>query len=127
MRLGLGLGLSFPRYAGGGTPAPAPAPGASATSYPTTPSVQYHINSNPPSVDGNNRLTTLTDMQGLANMLAVSGTNAPKLLTDGLGRKFLRFNTNGVTGEAAAIATGLVLNNRAFTIVMVGRVYHGER
>ena len=103
------------------TPTPAPTPGTAATVFTTTPAVHYHFDSQAVSVDGSDRLASCADLRGLADLLAISGTTAPKLMTDGLGRQFLRFNGN----EAAAIANALtVATNRSFMVVMVGRVHH---
>lgn len=122
-RLGLGLGLvrAARRHVSG--PAPTPTPGAAATTFATPPSVHYHFDSQAVSVDGANRLTGCADIQGLANLLSVSGTTAPMLMTDALGRDFLRFNGS----EGAAIANALAIaSNRSFMALMVGRSHHAQ-
>ncbi|QGP79988.1 SGNH/GDSL hydrolase family protein [Sphingobium sp. CAP-1] len=121
MQIGLSLSLTALR-ASGGTPTPTPTPGASATTFALAPAVHYHPASQSATLDGSSRLVSLADMQGLAALAAISGTTAPKQMTDGLGRKFLRFNG----AEAAAIANALVLNNRQFTAMLVGRAHHGR-
>lgn len=127
-RLGLGLGLvrAPRRYAAGSptpTPAPGPTPGTAATAFATAPSIHYHFDSQAVSVDGSNRLTNCPDLQGLANLFAVAGTTAPTLMTDALGRDFLRFNG----AEAAGIANALTIaSNRSFMALMVGRLHHAN-
>ena len=118
LSLGLGLGA---RKAGSGS---APVAGTSATVWPTTATSHYHPHSQTVSVDGSNRLTSCPDIRGLAQMLAAAGTTAPTLMTDGLGRKFLRFN-----GQEAAIVENALASvaNRGFMCVMVGRVHHSGR
>ena len=121
---GRGHSSRWTAAASGGTPTPTPAPGASAITFPTAETVGYHVNSQFGSmtIDGSDRLTNLPDLKGLAALAAVAGVTAPKVMTDDMGRKFLRFNGN----EAAAIANALVINNRAFTAIMVGRVPHSR-
>ena len=117
-RPAIGLCAGARRRAGAAAP---PTPGVAATTFATTPSVHYHFDSQAVSVDGSDRLTSCPDLRGLADLLAITGTTAPKLMTDALGRAFLRFNGS----EAAAIANALtVATNRSFMVVMVGRVHH---
>lgn len=118
---GLGASRSARRRLGSRAPTPTAAPGILPSAFAAAPSVHYHFNSQAVSVDGLSRLASCPDIRGLAQLLAVSGTTAPTLMTDGLGRKFLRFNGN----EAAAIANALsIASNRSFMALMVGRVHH---
>lgn len=94
------------------------------TVFGAAPSVHYHFNSQAVAVDGNGRLTSCPDRQGLAQLLAVAGTTAPKLLADGLGRKFLRFNG----GEAAIIQNALTIaGQRGFTAIALARVHQSKQ
>ncbi len=107
------------------TPTPTPAAGLTRSTFPTAPAMQHHFNHAAPTVDGNDRLVSSTDLQGLANIVAAAGYAAPKLMTDDAGRKFLRFN--GFGQEAAVIANALApANNRAFMALMVGMVGHAR-
>jgi hypothetical protein len=121
MSLGLSLDLGLsPVATGGGS---APVAGASPSTFATSPDVHYHPNSQTVSVDGSSRLTSCPDLRALAAMIAVAGATAPKLMTDGLGRDFLRFNGS----EGCAVENALTaVANRGFMCVMVGRSHHGR-
>jgi len=116
--LSFGRLMSSTSLGGGGT---APAAGVAATTFATAPTVHYHFNSQSLTVDGGGRLVSCPDRMGLAQLLAIAGVTAPKVMTDLLGRKFLRFNGS----DAAAIDNALNgVANRGFGILAVIRVPH---
>lgn len=123
-RLGLGSARGARRSRGAsGSPGPAPSAGTAASNFAAAPTVHYHFHSQSVAIDGNSRLTACPDRQGLAGLAAVSGTTAPRLMTDALGRRFLRFNGS----EAAVIENALAgLANRGFTALAVARVHHAR-
>jgi len=91
-------------------------PGMAATTFATSPSAQYHPNSQSATLDGSNRVTACPDIQGLA-ALTGDGTNSPVEMTDALGRKFWRFSG----AQWLAIDTALSLTKRDVTALAIAR------
>lgn len=113
---GLSLSLSTPR---GGSAAAVP--GSSLTTLPTTPAARWSAAFSTVTKTGS-RVTAATDLMGLADLAEVS-SSGPTEMTDGLGRKFWRFDANST--DYLSIASSLVTDSRALAVFMVGRFYSG--
>jgi hypothetical protein len=101
----LGIELSARRGGGGGA---ASAPGTSATS--------------PRTSRRSRRVTSASDLMGLAAPSLSAAGAGPKVVTDGLGRKCWRFES----AEYLNVASSLVGDTRAITVLMVGRCHRNH-
>lgn len=119
-RLGLGLGVGRRRSSGSAPPPPA-TPGASPTVFADAPSVHYHPNSQTATLDGSNRVLSCPDIRGLAALSGLSfggSTVGPVQMTDGLGRKFWRFEGSSYLLLANTLAA---LSARGVTVMAILR------
>lgn len=125
MSLGLtSLSLSLRSYGGGGS---APVPGMSLATIPA-PSGATVFRWNPAFstvTEVGGRAELVTDLEGNANLTKPVATtwNAPKVLTDGRGRRFLRFEGQEYLDIAAGLST---VSSRACGWFMVGRIHKGK-
>lgn len=111
--IGFSLGVELAARRGGGV---APAPGASATSFATTASAHWHAGVSTVATSGG-RVTSASDLRGLAGLTEGASGAGPKEVTDALGRKCWRFEG----AEYLNVASALVGDTRAITVFMVGR------
>lgn len=121
------------RSAGGG----AVVPGSLLTTLPTTPQARWHPAFSTVVLDGSGRVSTATDLMGLADLSATrtgaeltdNGSLAgPLELTDALGRKFWRFTGLAVPGGTQDMlrwADALGMNTRSCAFFFIGRWHQG--
>ncbi len=96
--------------------------GFASYSLPNAVDVRYEPSILAPSVDGNSRVTTLPDINGLANATAITsgaipGGGAPKLVTDSLGRKALLFEGNNALEIADTLASYTANGCTAYAVI----------
>lgn len=115
----LSLSLGSRRY-GGSTPTPTPTP--TPVVLPTTPTIDYDARFSTVGQSGG-RVTSVTDLRGLANMTeGASGAGPFVVADDGDGLPCWRFEG----AEYLNGATSFVADNRNCTIFVVGRVHKGK-
>lgn len=85
-------------------------------SLPVTPAARWHPGASTVATVGG-RVTSATDLQGLAGLTEGGTGIGPLALIDALGRKFWRFEG----AQFLNVATALVTDNRAIGIFAVGR------
>lgn len=98
-----------------------PPAGASPTAFALAPTVHYHPNSQAATLDGSNRVTACPDLRGLAALSGIAfggATVGPVQMTDGLGRKFWRFEGASYLLIANALNA---LSARGVTVLCVMR------
>lgn len=96
--------------------------GFASYSLPNAVDVRYEPSILAPSVDGNNRVTLLTDINGLANATpitagAIPAGGAPKLVTDAQGRKALLFEGNNALEIADTLASYTANGCTAYAVI----------
>lgn len=84
---------------------------------PITASARWHPDFSTVTLDGD-RVTAATDIAGLADLTADLAT-APREMTDGLGRKFWRFDG----AQFLTVANTLTLSSRDMAVFFVGRFH----
>lgn len=103
---------------GGGDPGGGdPGTGPELTTLPLTPAARWHPDFSTVTLDGT-RVATATDLTGLAGVSAGTG-EGPVEMTDGLGRKFWRFDG----ASFLTVADSLVIGSRSMAVFMVGRFH----
>lgn len=99
--------------------------GASAPAYAeltTPPTVRYNADVST-IVTSNGRVTSISDMQGVADAVESSTGSGPLLLTDATGRKFMRFDGS----QALRISSDLAIpSTRRIGVFMVGRLHNAN-
>lgn len=103
---------------GGGDAPPSPGPGTQLTPLPTAPAARWHPAFSEVTLAGG-KVTAASDLMGLAATTEGASGVGPIEMTDGLGRKFWRF-------EGAAylnVATALSLASRSVGVFAVARIH----
>lgn len=117
--VGFGLSRAARRKRGSGSGGGG---GFASYSLPHAVDVRYEPSILAPTVDGSNRVTLLTDINGLANATPITagiipGGGAPKLVTDAQGRKALLFEGNNALEIADTLASYTANGCTAYAVV----------
>lgn len=112
MRLGIGISINQPRSGGGSS-------GPVLATLPVTPTSRWHPYFSTV-VTSSGKVTSATDLQGLATATEGAAGAGPVEMTDGLGRKFWRFEGAAYMNVAAALTAAV---NRDTSVFFVGRIH----